>query len=128
MWVRAQQRLLRGIPRYPLILQDGALPCLALLDSSQFLRFPPEYSLSANGSWNVTLGCISKQLPLADARSKLEGDPENVKKESAASLFLLHQMTVVCPPNLFTTTFPDQMTIWGCLRAHNRIDAAQAMT
>ena len=66
----------------------GALPCLALLDSSQFLRFPPEYSLSANGSWNVTLRCISKQLPLADARSNLEGDSENVKKESAASLFL----------------------------------------
>ena len=60
-----------------------------------------------------------------------EGDPENVKKESAKVqllYFLLHQLTVVCPPNLFTTTFPDQMTIWDCFRAHNRSDAAQAMT
>ena len=103
-------------------------PCLALLDSSRFLRFPPEYSLSANGCWNVTLRCISKQLPLPDARSKLEGDPEMSKRRVQLLYFFLLQMTVVCPPNLFTTTFPDQMTIWDCLRAHNRSDAAQAMT
>ena len=54
MWVRERPTRFPGILRYPLILQDRAF-----VDSSRFLRFSPEYSLWASGSWNVSLGCIT---------------------------------------------------------------------